>query len=1036
MQMRPGKSRLASPFFYIFSTLLSIIIFSPVHATQLRLSTSNLSNLLQQPTVTAIHRDSEGTLWIGTQQGIHRFDGATVTVFNSNANANQKRWIPDSEIKDIAGDAQGNVFVATASGVILTWNRKAEKFRTLSPPRGHDDTRLVRLLVSTRGDIWVLTKRGLILYNPRFNNAVDWVSQTRLIDIIGKPQALVEDELGNIWVGGTQGLAIIDLETQSVAAFNLQEIGLPKNSSVTAVEKTARRLIVGTSTGNLAVSDMETREQWINTSINEDELGYISALLVHEDVLIIGSDRGIFASDAHLSFLTSLDEKNTAPSNNEILCLSQDGNSVLVGTIHGLSTLSFSPFELFDFHNSGVANDVLTFEQDHRGRLWIGTYSGLYVFDEAKNSHSQFLIGADPHTSDKKRVVTISAKKNDLWLGFLQNGVQVVDSTSGHYWTPKTTDSVDMTITKILPDIDKESMWIATYNHGLFLVTPEGNHSYFENRSLADKSITGLFRARTGIFLAVSNSKIYLYDPVIDKFTEALFKFPLETMRPVIYSFAQAENNDIWIGTKDHGLFIWRQIDQEKKAFYLTRPRDGADLSTSTIYGIEIDSENNLWCSTDNGIVKLDREGHLIKRFTKSDGLQGRDFTLGASFTDQDGRIYFGGVNGYNRFSPHEVVIDNAASQMRLTDISFPGQAQRDLGPVSDLTSLVLNHGDRFVKFQFSVLDIIHSERSQFRYILEGFDAGWINSGTKNTATYADLPTGDYVLRIQGANSAGIWNRDGITLNILVLSPVWARWWAYCLYTILTLFFIWGLHRSYQSSAKNKRSSQIVKEMFESENRSHDEMQEQLELQDELIQSAYHHSQTILSLMNDCISHPIRGIPFEMQQNFAQRGSKQVAALLTLEHFLYYQAGGPVANLRKYTDSTLTKLLSNSSVSAATIITINDVSSTPLTAELASPLSIIIYELLENCIQHAFESDSPTNYIHITMTSSLVEEPKTLNLELSVRDSGTSERMHTGRFTGGNSGIALIQSIVKKLGGFITFSRENGTVVSLKSFTV
>jgi ligand-binding sensor domain-containing protein len=113
MQMRSEKSRLASSFFYIFSALLSIIILSPVHATQLRLSTSNLSNLLQQPTVTAIHRDNEGTLWIGTQQGIHRFDGATVTVFNSNADANQKRWIPDSEIKDIAGDAQGNVFFAT-----------------------------------------------------------------------------------------------------------------------------------------------------------------------------------------------------------------------------------------------------------------------------------------------------------------------------------------------------------------------------------------------------------------------------------------------------------------------------------------------------------------------------------------------------------------------------------------------------------------------------------------------------------------------------------------------------------------------------------------------------------------------------------------------------------------------------------------------------------------------------------------------------------------------------------------------------------
>jgi two-component sensor histidine kinase len=186
--------------------------------------------------------------------------------------------------------------------------------------------------------------------------------------------------------------------------------------------------------------------------------------------------------------------------------------------------------------------------------------------------------------------------------------------------------------------------------------------------------------------------------------------------------------------------------------------------------------------------------------------------------------------------------------------------------------------------------------------------------------------------------------------------------------------------------------------------------------------------------MNDCISYQVNGIPVEVQQDFAQGSSKRVAALSSLEHCLYYQAGGPVANLKKYTDSTLTKLLGNSSVSAETIITINDVSSTPLFAELASPLSIIIYELLENCIQHAFESGSLTNYIHITMKSKLIEGPSTWNLELSVCDSGIRERINIERFSGGHSGIAIVQSIVKKLGGYVTFSRETGTVISLQFF--
>ena len=198
----------------------------------------------------------------------------------------------------------------------------------------------------------------------------------------------------------------------------------------------------------------------------------------------------------------------------------KDGRFVLVGTINGLDTLSFSPFELFDFNNSGVDNDVLAFEQDHRGRIWVGTYSGLYFFDQSENSHSRFELATNTYALENKRIGTISAKNDDLWLGLLQNGAKVVDSTTGNYWTPKINHSREMTITKILLGIDEEQTWIASYNHGLFLVTSEGTHSYLENQSLPEKSITGLFRSKAGILLAVSEEKIYLYDSANDQFVE------------------------------------------------------------------------------------------------------------------------------------------------------------------------------------------------------------------------------------------------------------------------------------------------------------------------------------------------------------------------------------------------------------------------------------------------------------------------------------------------------------------------------------
>ncbi len=157
------------------------------------------------------------------------------------------------------------------------------------------------------------------------------------------------------------------------------------------------------------------------------------------------------------------------------------------------------------------------------------------------------------------------------------------------------------------------------------------------------------------------------------------FDFGLGETRPIIYSLAQAYNDDILIGTKDQGLFIWTRKSQIENQLQITVSEDSG-VATSTIYGIEPDSKGNLWCSTQNGIVKLDSTGHLIKRFTTADGLQGNDFTLGASFTSREGLIYFGGVNGYNRFDPTEVDIDTVASPMRLTNIILPKNDDRNWG--------------------------------------------------------------------------------------------------------------------------------------------------------------------------------------------------------------------------------------------------------------------------------------------------------------------------------------------------------------------
>jgi two-component sensor histidine kinase len=580
---------------------------------------------------------------------------------------------------------------------------------------------------------------------------------------------------------------------------------------------------------------------------------------------------------------------------------------------------------------------------------------------------------------------------------------------------------------------ENDDILIATYESGLFRITGGITKSYYKDSALPEKSITVLFRSNKGVLLAASGNRLYQHISHTDQYRRIPLQFGLGGKHPSIYSIAQNLSGDILIGTKDHGLFLWTRSQQLGHEFEVQQFGDPEGLHYSTIYGIEPDSYGNFWCSTENGILKIDSTGKLKKRFTTAEGLQGSDFTLGASFTSQSGLIYFGGMNGYNRFDPNEIDTDSSASPIRITGIRFPDQNDsRNLKGLADLKTLQLTHKDNFVAFQFSVLDFIDVEKNQFRYKLENFDEEWIESGTRNTATYTNLPAGHYVLRAQGANSAGIWNREGIKLEIEVLPTPWLSWWAYLIYCLAFLSLGWGLHRIYRSYANDRLSAQMEREMFDAESKADEEMQEQLELQDEIVKSAYHHNITTLSLVSDCISARSAKLPNSIKHSLTESSIRRVSALSSLEDCLSYQAGGPVANLQKYTDRILLVLQEDTPVRPETIVAINEVTTMPVSAELASPISIILYELLENCVRHAFSHDSPANYIHVKLVPESNDETFSRCLSLSVHDSGIGVSDSIEDLAREGSGIATVQSIVTKLGGSLHLSSDNGTLVLIR----
>ncbi len=1012
----------------IISILFCLCLASNSFSAQIKITESRLSELLQQPTVSAIHRDKHRTLWVGTQQGLHRYDGANLTVFDSD-HGNLYR-IPDSEISDVAEDNNGDLYVATSRGFLLKWNEISAKFDSLIEVNPHEENRFVRLVISKHGnEIWLLSKRGLSVHNSKSDVIKNWIEGLQIVKIVGTPRDLIEESSGNLWIAGVLGILRIDLEQQSLEFIELSELSLPKRSTLTALEPLhGKKLLIGTNTGNILIWNIETKALVASATLETDSRAYISQLLYHEGHLIIGTDRGLYISDINLSHVDNVGSRGVAPSNPNINALFPDGKYVWVGTINGLDILSFVSFELFNTENSGVSNDILAFEEDNSGRLWVGTSDGLYLYDESKGLHSRF--GRNPVSAMLNYgVTTIEVRGDTLLLGLIQGGARTVNIASARQKKLNFASSDSGVVTKIIAD--ENDILIATYDQGLFRVTGRETKSYYEDGSLPERSITTIFRSNKGLLLAISGQKLYQHTARNDQYRIVPLKFGLGQKQPMIYSLAQTAEDDILIGTKDHGLFLWTRKDQLNNVPRVSPIGDHQSLSYSTIYGIEMDSDGSMWCSTESGIVKLDSSGALVEKFTTADGLQGTDYTLGASFTSQSGHIYFGGMNGYNRFDPALIEIDNSASPMRLTDIILPGRNSRRLKELTKLKTLQLTHKDYFVTFQFSVLDFIDAEQNQYRYRLDPFDNEWIENGTRNTATYTNLPAGDYELRVQGANSSGIWNLEGITLGLDVLPAPWNTWWAKLIYSVILLCLCWGLLRIHRSYAIERRSVQIAQEMFEAEDRADDDMQEQLEFQDEIVQASYQHSLTTMSLIKDCISSRSVNLPNDLKSKISEGSIKRISALSSLEDFISFQVGGPVINLQKYTDNILLELLKHAPVKPETIITINQVSEMPIPAELASHLAILIFEILENSVQHAFEQDSPANYIQVKLALGTTEGSSESVLVLSFSDNGMGVPKNIKDLAGEGSGITIVDAIVKKLGGSIDFSGHSGTLVTI-----
>lgn len=799
---------------------------------------------LSQNSVNCIHQDKYGFMWFGTQDGLNRYDGYNFKVFrkepgNENSISNNYIWT-------IYEDEDGIFWIGTFGGGLTRFDPTTESFinykNDANDPGSLSNNNVFSIVEIPKGTLWIGTNNGLnkfdkksgeidrFLYSEKKNEGFDetiigwltpqndsllWMSSrsvlTRMNIVTGQFNFFPENPFrSDIPIGNVFHLSIDDNNLLLLFSSGLVKLDLENERSSML----------------LANSDLkQSTSQIIFQKLIVDDRGYYW----------IGTSSGLLLlekeSGKYHHFTNDADDNNSI-SHNSILSLykSRDG-IVWVGTRNGLNRIDKikNDFILYGYNpddkNSLSNSNVGPILEDSRGILWIGTSGGLNAYDKKRKEFVFYHnIPGNSNSISTNYILSLAEDSNgNIWVGTRGGGLNRLTinlkddlgNISYKKFTQNNSGLSSNTIQFIYEDA-YGIIWIGTGGGGLNRYDPETNKikSYKSNLDGTGPNHPYVFciyeDSYENFWLGTATGGINLFDRKEEKFLYMKNNRDnsLSLSNDIILSIYEDTNRSLWFGTAG-GLnkftlplrpnlfdYIQKNIDVTNDSLFLRFGREQG-LPNDVIYGILEDTNGNLWCSTNLGIIKINPniDEPVVRSFNVSDGLQDNEFNQNAYFKDNLGRMYFGGVGGLNIFHPDSIKENLYIPQVVLTDFSIfnksvaVGNASEETfsleGIIHSLNEINLSYDDDVFSFEFASLNYMNPEKNEYAYMMEGFDEEWVYCGTRRFVTYTHLDPGEYTFRVRGSNNDGVWNQQGTAIKIYIPPPPWLSWYAYLLYAAI-----------------------------------------------------------------------------------------------------------------------------------------------------------------------------------------------------------------------------------------------------------
>lgn len=769
--------------------------------------------------VTAFVQDKRGFLWVGTRDGLNRFDGYTFKVYEYNASDNK---YPDSNrVNRLLCDAEGDLWAGTNSG-LYRYDEKKDAFELYPSTR---NKKIDLFAFDADNQLWRLDNGILVRENTRDHTYKLYLAKDNLLYSFF---CITPDDQG--WVSDTGGsISRLDREDGSVMSWNLFGNTLSARSGNIYQLYPSRytpEIIVAYESDNLKVFDTSTftcRELDVRKAGQGSIL--INCLLeINEREIWIGTDIGILIYKRDRGEWTKIAPDLLDPhtiSSHFVATLYKDReNGIWIGYHqNGLSYYSsFDRFEIYYPTSSAcsfqgrVVHDIVS---DASGTVWIATEDArISAFHPGIGEFTNY-FSADP--SDMlahSNIRGLGVQSENLWIGHVIHGIDRMDirrkKRVKNY--PLYKDSAAYINSKVTT--------MKVMKDGQVLVaTSDGIYAYEDS---TDRFVLKSDRY-AGILYEDNLQRLWIGNQYCDRTKEKEGKWefmPMELPARTdagekyggIVDMYCEENGDIWFLT-GNGILKYTAENEHFK-WIVT----GKQMPTKVVFRILPDAKGNAWVSTAVGLVCVDGRDGSVTNYTEAHGLITPQFNYYAGWKDTDGFLYFGTVKGLVRFNPDKIVRTSKKVEVFITSVEFSGNKKNvretNVDTLAKASVLDLPHDQSTFNISFSTLSYIAPGSTHYQYRLMGMNREWNTIGTRNIIYFTDLPPGQYTLEIKASDLSGRWDQSvPLRLHINIRPPWWASADAYGLYIVLFLGSVYGAIRFWLK--EQKKSMTYEMQLFE-----------------------------------------------------------------------------------------------------------------------------------------------------------------------------------------------------------------------------